>query len=81
MTIEDYQQNPTPDKEALAASLETDPHLTRGVSGEVVRVLEKLDEDKVRKDLQILYEKGYRSIAVVLVHSYTFQGNFTSLMV
>ncbi|KUL81801.1 hypothetical protein ZTR_11428 [Talaromyces verruculosus] len=73
VTIEDYQQNPTPNKEALATALESDPQLTRGVSGEVVRVLEKLDEDKVRKDLQSLYEKGYRSIAVVLVHSYTFQ--------
>ncbi|GAM37330.1 oxoprolinase [Talaromyces pinophilus] len=73
VTIEDYQQNPSPNKEALAIALESDPQLTRGVSGEVVRVLEKLDEDKVRKDLQSLYEKGYRSIAVVLVHSYTFQ--------
>lgn len=79
VTIEDYQQNPTPNKEALVTSLESDPQLTRGVSGEVVRILKKLDEDKVRKDLQSLYEKGYRSIAVVLVHSYTFQGKFRLL--
>jgi 5-oxoprolinase (ATP-hydrolysing) len=78
VTIEDYQQNPTPDKEALAASLASDPALTRGLSGEVVRVLEKLDEEKVRRDLQGLYDKGYRSIAVVLVHSYTFQGESIS---
>lgn len=74
VTIEDYQQNPTPDRKKLLASLESDPDLTTGVSGEVVRILERLDEDKIREDLQGLYNKGYRSIAVVLVHSYTFQG-------
>lgn len=74
VTIEDYQQNPTPDRDALAAALESESDLTRGVSGEVVRKLQSLDEDKVRQDLQSLYDKGYRSIAVVLVHSYTFQG-------
>lgn len=74
VTIEDYQQNPKPDRDAIEASLQSDPNLTRGVSGEVVRVLQKLDEQKVRGDLQKLYDQGYRSIAVVLVHSYTFQG-------
>ncbi|KAE8147349.1 putative 5-oxoprolinase [Aspergillus avenaceus] len=73
VTVEDYQQNPTPDREALLASLESGPNLTRGVSGEIIRVLQRLDEDKVRKDLQTLYARGYRSIAVVLVHSYTYQ--------
>jgi 5-oxoprolinase (ATP-hydrolysing) len=74
VTIEDYQQNPTPDRKKLLASLESDPDLTTGVSGEVVRILQRLDEDETRDDLQGLYNKGYRSIAVVLVHSYTFQG-------
>lgn len=76
VTIEDYQQNPSPDKEALQAALQSDPNLVRGVSGEVVRILKKLDEAKVRIGLQRLYDKGYRSISVVLVHSYTFQGMF-----
>ncbi|QKX53922.1 uncharacterized protein TRUGW13939_01002 [Talaromyces rugulosus] len=73
VTIEDYQQNPAPDRDAIEASLQTDSNLTRGVSGEVVRVLQKLDEERVRSDLQSLYDQGYRSIAVVLAHSYTFQ--------
>src|SRR6266498_2484313 len=30
------------------------------------------DPDSVRRDLQKLYEEGYRSLAIVLVHSYTF---------
>jgi 5-oxoprolinase (ATP-hydrolysing) len=51
VTIEDYQQNPSPDRDAIEASLQADPNLTRGVSGEVVRVLQKLDEKKVRSDI------------------------------
>lgn len=78
VTIEDYQQNPTPDRGALEAALKWDPDLTLGVSGEVVRILQKLDEAKVRQGLQRLYDKGYRSIAVVLVHSYTYQGRLQS---
>lgn len=73
VTIEDYQQNPTPDKESLQRSLESDTCLKKGISGEVVRILEPLDEEDARKNLKQLYEKGYRSIAVCLVHSYTFQ--------
>ncbi|GKZ28562.1 hypothetical protein AbraIFM66950_009453 [Aspergillus brasiliensis] len=73
VTIEGYQQNPVPDKECLEAALQTDPYLKKGVSGEVIRVLEPLDEVKTRQSLQNLYDEGYRSIAVCLVHSYTFQ--------
>lgn len=73
VTIEAYQQNPNPDPEALEAALQTDAQLTRGVSGEIIRVLDKLDEGKTTRDLQRLYDQGYRSLAVCLVHSYTFQ--------
>ncbi|KAL2444306.1 5-oxoprolinase [Exophiala dermatitidis] len=73
VTIEDYQQNPRPDHAALAQALETDPDLIKGVSGDVIRILDRLDEQKTRKDLQSLYDRGYRSIAVCLAHSYTFQ--------
>jgi 5-oxoprolinase (ATP-hydrolysing) len=73
VTIEDYQQNPTSDKESLQKALRSDTSLKKGVSGEVVRVLEPLDESGTKQALQKLYGKGYRSIAVCLVHSYTFQ--------
>ncbi|KAF4545825.1 5-oxoprolinase protein [Lasiodiplodia theobromae] len=73
VTIEDYQQNPFRDDDKIAAALETDPDLVKGLSGEVIRILKKIDEDQVREDLQRLYDQGYRSIAVCLVHSYTFQ--------
>ncbi|AFR94607.2 5-oxoprolinase [Cryptococcus neoformans C23] len=44
----------------------------RGMSGEAVQVLQALDEEAVEKDLKALFEQGYRSIAVVLAHSFTF---------
>ncbi|KAL2813608.1 Hydantoinase B/oxoprolinase-domain-containing protein [Aspergillus granulosus] len=73
VTVEDYQQNPSPDKESLEKAFESDAALKRGVSGEIIRVLEPLDESTTRQNLQVLYEKGYRSVAVCLVHAYTFQ--------
>jgi 5-oxoprolinase (ATP-hydrolysing) len=41
----------------------------RGLSGEAVHIMKEIDEAAVKADLQALYEKGYRSIAVVLAHS------------
>ncbi|KAJ5716328.1 hypothetical protein N7493_008239 [Penicillium malachiteum] len=79
VTIEDYQQNPTPDKESLERALDSDPCLMRGVSGEVIRVLEPLNELSTRNSLQTLYDSGYRCIAVCLVHSYTFQNHELSI--
>lgn len=81
VTIEDYQQNPTPDREKLLASLENNPDLTRGWNGETLRILQRLDKDVIRNDLQSLYDQGFRSIAVVLVHSYTFQGTLACLSI
>ncbi|KAI0791315.1 5-oxoprolinase [Abortiporus biennis] len=44
----------------------------RGISGEAVRIMQKPDLDIVKKDLEALYQEGYRSIAIVLCHSYTY---------
>jgi 5-oxoprolinase (ATP-hydrolysing) len=46
--------------------------VVRGISGEAVRILKQPDEASVKRDLQKLYDDGYRSVAVVLAHSYTF---------
>ncbi|KAG2148911.1 Hydantoinase/oxoprolinase-domain-containing protein [Suillus clintonianus] len=46
--------------------------IVRGISGEAVRILKRPNLDLVRHDLQRLYDAGYRSLAIVLVHSYTF---------
>ena len=44
----------------------------RGLSGEAVRILVRPTEGPIRKDLQRLYNEGFQSIAVCLMHSYTF---------
>ncbi|KAG5730187.1 hypothetical protein E4T56_gene11688 [Termitomyces sp. T112] len=46
--------------------------IVKGISGEAVRIMKRPDPDIVRRDLQKLYDEGYRSLAIVLVHSYTF---------
>lgn len=46
--------------------------IVRGVSGEAVDILQPLDLDRTRADLEKLYAAGTRSLAVVLAHSYTF---------
>ncbi|KAJ9097610.1 hypothetical protein QFC21_004644 [Naganishia friedmannii] len=46
--------------------------IVRGISGEAVHVITPLDEEQTKRDLEKLYANGYRSIAVVLAHSYTF---------
>ena len=74
VTIEAYQQDPSPDDESMKAALETDPDLVRGVSGEVIRILKSIDEQQVRQSLETLFAKGFRSVAVCLVHSYTYRG-------
>ncbi|TFK83245.1 5-oxoprolinase [Polyporus arcularius HHB13444] len=46
--------------------------ITQGLSGEAVRIMRRPDMVKVREDLQKLYDDGYRSIAIVFCHSYTY---------
>lgn len=46
--------------------------VVQGISGEAVRVMKRPDLEVVKRDLQRLHNSGYRSIAIVLVHSYTF---------
>ncbi|KAG0152176.1 hypothetical protein CROQUDRAFT_650251 [Cronartium quercuum f. sp. fusiforme G11] len=46
--------------------------VVKGASGEAVRVLKRLDEDAVRAQLKALRDEGFDSLAVVLMHSYTY---------
>ncbi|KAI1774280.1 Hydantoinase B/oxoprolinase-domain-containing protein [Hypoxylon cercidicola] len=43
-----------------------------GVTGEKFRLIKELDLEQIRSTLQTLQEKGYRSIAVALMHSYAY---------
>lgn len=46
--------------------------VVRGISGEAVRILKKPDPERIKKDLQELYDDGFRSLAIVFAHSYTY---------
>jgi 5-oxoprolinase (ATP-hydrolysing) len=45
-----------------------------GVDGEVVSAL---DEDSTRADLQAAFDRGYRAVAVILMHGWRFTGHET----
>ncbi|KZT03038.1 5-oxoprolinase [Laetiporus sulphureus 93-53] len=46
--------------------------VVQGLSGEAVRIVQRPNLDAVKADLQRLYDEGYRSIAIVFCHSYTY---------
>lgn len=67
-----YTGNDPPPSAGPAGAEYVVPEIVQGDSGEAVAVLRRPDESVVRSDLQRLYDAGYRSLAVVFVHSYTF---------
>lgn len=76
VTLEDYAEDPerrlskSDAKAGTAAAAEAD--LVMGLSGEVVRVLQRPQEKSIRDQLKSVFDKGIRSIAVCLMHGYTF---------
>lgn len=74
VTLEDYAEDPERYRTDIGprdASREGS-QLVRGLSSEAVRILKRPVESDVRAQLQELYDSGIRSIAVCLVHGYTF---------
>ncbi|PRT55928.1 5-oxoprolinase [Wickerhamiella sorbophila] len=67
VTIEGFSENPLP----FEANWE-DPSIRKGVSGEAIRILKEPDEEAVEKTLKSIWNKGIRSIAISLLHSYTY---------
>lgn len=70
VTIEGFAEEPEP---KAAVDVNSDPCLTTGLSGEAVRILKTPDYDQVRRDFADLWSQGYRSVAIAVMHSYTFQ--------
>ncbi|KAH7025162.1 Hydantoinase B/oxoprolinase-domain-containing protein [Microdochium trichocladiopsis] len=70
VTIEGFTEHPEPKP---VIDVGSDSALVKGLSGEVVRIIKAPDYDQVRKDLSALWDRGYRSVAVAMLHSYTFQ--------
>lgn len=46
--------------------------LVEGLSSETVRIIKAPDVEEIKSTLRVLYASGIRSIAVCLMHSYTF---------
>lgn len=66
VTLEGYAENQNPEP------IEESENVVRGITGEHVRILLKPDMEAVNAQLLQLWEEGYRSISVVLLHSYTY---------
>lgn len=76
VTLEDYAEDPKrtatkADARAGTAGAKT-ADLVTGLSGEAVRILQRPEEETIRKQLQAIHDRGIRSIAVCLMHAYTF---------
>ncbi|KAK7747582.1 hypothetical protein SLS62_009081 [Diatrype stigma] len=69
VTLEAWTERKSP----VPVDLQSDPALVKGITGETVRILEAIDLEETRQALQEVYDEGYRSIAVCLMHSYTFR--------
>ncbi|KAF6827199.1 hydantoinase B/oxoprolinase [Colletotrichum musicola] len=69
ITMEDYTEDP--------ASVKTTPNpedteLVTAVTGETIRVLKRPDVAEVKAQLEKVRDQGFRSIAVVFIHSYAY---------
>jgi 5-oxoprolinase (ATP-hydrolysing) len=74
VTLEDYAEDPERNTTKVEGrdSKSREAELVRGLSSEAVRILQRPDESTIRKQLQEVYDKGIKSIAVCLMHGYTF---------
>jgi 5-oxoprolinase (ATP-hydrolysing) len=73
VTLEGYAEDPNA-KEIKVPDDNGKSGLVKGLSGEIVRILQKPDSKKVEEGLKRLYDKGFRSIAICFMHSYTYPG-------
>ena len=70
VTLEDYAEDP--ERHVTSVPEKSEGDLVRGLSSEAVRILQRPKAKTVRMQLRDLYNEGFRSIAVCLVHGYTF---------
>lgn len=71
VTLEDYAEDPHRNITKLTED-NKDGDLVKGISSEAVRILQRPDEVAIRNQLQEFYDKGIKSVAVCLMHGYTF---------
>lgn len=74
VTLEDYAEDPERNQ-TQAKSIEEaadDAQLVKGLSGETVRILQRPETESIRKQLKEVFDSGLKSIAVCLMHGYTY---------
>ncbi|KAL9623623.1 MAG: hypothetical protein Q9160_002079 [Pyrenula sp. 1 TL-2023] len=72
VTLEDYAEDPErKSTEVNPENASNNADLIRGLSSEAVRILKRPSQEKIRTQLQGLYDEGFQSIAVCLMHGYT----------
>jgi len=69
VTMEDYTEDP---EEKKTVAEEGDAELATAITGETVRILARPDLQVVKGELERLWDEGFRSLAVVFVHSYAY---------
>lgn len=75
VTLEDYAEDPYRNQTKIdkrTASTDEQHDLVEGLSGEAVRILKRPDESQITESLQRLFDSGIKSVAVCLMHGYTF---------
>ncbi|RYP78442.1 hypothetical protein DL771_000627 [Monosporascus sp. 5C6A] len=76
VTLEDYAEDPERHLTQVEARAGTDAardaDLVMGLSGEAVRIMRRPAEDDIREQLKRIRDRGISSIAVCLMHGYTF---------
>lgn len=74
VTLEDYAEDPKrhSTKVEERSAKDGERELVRGLSGEAVRILQRPAEQTVRSQLEQIRERGIKSVAVCLMHGYTF---------
>ncbi|KAJ2357932.1 hypothetical protein GGF43_001159 [Coemansia sp. RSA 2618] len=68
VTLVGYAMDPRPPTQSHSG----EPNVVAGRSGELVRILEAPEWPAVREQLQQVFDAGIRSVAVCLMHAYTF---------
>ena len=77
VTLEDYAEDPQRNVTSIGKESSKDPDVVQGLSSEAVRILKRPSENTVKHQLQELFDNDFRSIAVCLIHGYTFPDHET----
>jgi 5-oxoprolinase (ATP-hydrolysing) len=72
VTLEDYAEDPQRHITKVPDAQTPDAEVVRGLSSEAVRILKRPSESVVKSQLQKVFQKGIRNIAICLMHGYTF---------